>query len=565
MWSALADLTVALEAMAHGDAPAKFFLSSLDPGVGKTQTVTHFVDTLLSQPSYSGVGVVICVARLSEIGGLIDDMAIPFDNLAVVTSDATLNALGKSTAPNAAQVLITTQQMIEKRLNAGSFGDAEMFFYEGKPRAIRIWDESFLPGQTVTLNADDLAFILRVLTPLSLELRSTVKDIFNTVDGLPDGTAYEVPDFVSRHGIDLNEVLGLVESERDNGERLFREDQRLILSSLWFLTGKLVTVRKDGARGNTVLDYRDTLPDDLAPMVILDASGRVRETYRDIEESRGTLVRLKTAAKRYDNLTVHLWNTGGGKQSFKTNGDKLVAGIAKTIDTKPGERWLVVTHRTDNNVGDVEKQVRALINTPSGNVAFITWGQHMATNEHVDVPNVILAGTLFYRPSFYEALKRLAAGRAASQGAVTREELERVMVGEHAHAILQALCRGAVRRSDGEHCQPCDAYIIASVRSGIGKALPGVFPGCDLRRWKPIERTLTGDIKAAVEMIETWATTAKAGDVLPFKAVSKALKLTNRDLKDNVRRHPDFIGAVSEAGIVEFGKGVYYTGFALAA
>ena len=32
----------------------------------------------------------------------------------------------------------------------------------------------------------------------------------------------------------------------------------------------------------------------------------------------------------------------------------------------------------------------------------------MATNEFVDVRNVILAGTLFYRPSFYEALKRLA-------------------------------------------------------------------------------------------------------------------------------------------------------------
>jgi hypothetical protein len=46
---------------------------------------------------------------------------------------------------------------------------------------------------------------------------------------------------------------------------------------------------------------------------------------------------------------------------------------------------------------------------------------------------------VFFRPSFYEALKRLAAGRPATKGMVTKEELERVMVGEHSHAILQAL------------------------------------------------------------------------------------------------------------------------------
>jgi len=138
------DLTRTLEAMAEGEAPAKFFLSSLDPGVGKTQTITHFVDALLSSPIHADVGVLICVARLSELGNLIHDMAIPEENLAVVTSNPTLNALGKA-EPNRAQVLIITQQMIEKRLNCGRFSDAGQFFYDGSPRAVRIWDESYLP------------------------------------------------------------------------------------------------------------------------------------------------------------------------------------------------------------------------------------------------------------------------------------------------------------------------------------------------------------------------------------------------------------------------------------
>jgi hypothetical protein len=79
------------------------------------------------------------------------------------------------------------------------------------------------------------------------------------------------------------------------------------------LSGKTVAVRQDGPYGNTVLDYHETLPEGLAPMVVLDASGRVRETYSQWEENRGGLTRLTAAPKRYDNLTVHRWRTGGGK------------------------------------------------------------------------------------------------------------------------------------------------------------------------------------------------------------------------------------------------------------
>ena len=148
---------------------------------------------------------------------------------------------------------------------------------------------------------------------------------------------------------------------------------------------------------------------------------------------------------------------------------------------------------------------------------------------------------------------------------VTKEELERVMVGEHPHAILQALCRGAVRRCDGEHCQPCHAYIIGSVRSGIPTALPTIFPGCKLVRWQPIERNLKGHVGAAVEMITTWAASAKVGDTLPFKDISKALGIARQAFKSDVRLHPEFIGAVAELGVVEHGSGRYFTGFMLAA
>src|SRR5690349_14102158 len=52
MWRALTDLASVLEAMAEGRCPPKLFLSSLDPGVGKTQTVTHFIKALTSSPDH---------------------------------------------------------------------------------------------------------------------------------------------------------------------------------------------------------------------------------------------------------------------------------------------------------------------------------------------------------------------------------------------------------------------------------------------------------------------------------------------------------------------------------
>jgi hypothetical protein len=389
-WEALAQLAETLEAMANGAAEPRFFLSSLDPGVGKSQTLIRFVDTLLASPLHEHVGVLLCVSRLSEVRRMVFDSAIPSDMLCVCTSDAELNKLGTAEM-DAARVVITTQQMVERRLAERDFNDSGLFPFLGKPRAVRVWDEAFLPGQPITLAADNLAFIFRRLTALSAELRADVLAIFNDVEKVPSGATYIVPDFAGKYPhVSLNDALALTEaSGGTEAERQLRDDERAALSSLWFISGKRVSIRRDGKYGGALIDYKETLPADLAPMVILDASGRVRATYRDMEDGRGMLVRLRSAPKNYAPLTVHTWLTGGGKAAFAEHRDKLAAGIAKTIDGKPTERWLVVCHKTDGRVGNVEKAVTDLLSAiPKDNVQFITWGNHSATNEFADVPNV---------------------------------------------------------------------------------------------------------------------------------------------------------------------------------
>jgi hypothetical protein len=99
-------------------------------------------------------------------------------------------------------------------------------------------------------------------------------------------------------------------------------------------------------------------------------------------------------------------------------------------------------------------------------VHFVHLGAHDATNQFSHVPNVVLAGTLFLRPSGYEALARLASAYPSDE-----ERIKQVTLGEHCHMILQALCRGAVRKCVGNACPPARPYIIASRRSGIEEQL----------------------------------------------------------------------------------------------
>jgi hypothetical protein len=92
--------------------------------------------------------------------------------------------------------------------------------------------------------------------------------------------------------------------------------------------------------------------------------------------------------------------------------------------------------------------------------------------------------------------------------------------------------------------------------------MPRIFPGCSVVSWKPVERSLTGHVKKAVEIVETRAATATRKALLPFKAVSKTLGITSGAFRKDVRFHPDFVEAIAELGVTPWGRGRYFTGFA---
>jgi hypothetical protein len=518
-----------------------------------TTTVICFLRALLGSEAHFEVAALVCVRRKDQIEAIIREADLDRSEFAVLTADAELNRLG-GVSPSNARVLFTTHAMIEKRCEkSGSFTEVAALHYRDKPRAVRIWDEAILPGQPLTIFRDNLASLLLPLRGRFPALVDAIEDLFTKLKKTESGIVMCLPDLAEAHDVDLNQVLEVVAE---------RPEQKLAAEVLWLLFGKHVTVRQDGAFGNTMLDYKDTLPDDLKPLLALDASARVRTVYDCWEQGRGGIIRLPSASKRYDNLSIHVWDRGGGKSGFRKDGDLLVEGIASTILTRPDEPWLVVHHKQEGICRDIEDEVRALL-PPAACARFLNWGAHDATNEFADVPNIILAGTLFLRSSYYEALGRLASGHPSSNGRFDEEKVREVTAGEHRHLILQALCRGAVRKCLGERCPPARAYIIASRKSGIAEELPHIFPGARILPWRPVKKALRGKVAEAVEFI-TAQLASDPTSVVTFREVMAHLGWRDRkEFQRRIRKHDDFRAALVDAGIEEWGRGRYPKGFRL--
>ena len=173
MWVGVRALVEILEGMTRGTVEPLAYLSSLDPGVGKTEAVVHFVRQLCASPRHDDVGVLICVSHLKEINVLVENMGLARHEFAAYTTDEATNALGSNDIDDA-RVLFVTQQMVDSRLSGGrALRDLSIFHFNGEPRQIKIWDEAMLPAEELTLNVDALARLPSLLRKISSPLADT--------------------------------------------------------------------------------------------------------------------------------------------------------------------------------------------------------------------------------------------------------------------------------------------------------------------------------------------------------------------------------------------------------
>lgn len=540
--------------MADGTASTCFYLSCLDPGVGKTTALIHFVQALLQSPQHRDVSVLLCFAQRQEIRSLVEDMKLDEADYAIFTGkDDTVNK-PTSTPCGQARILFTTHAKLKTRCKDCRFRDAVDFHYQGDVRDVRIWDEEMLPGEQVSINMDQLAALrdpLRLPQPKLAEIIDTLDQELKKSNG---NESYEWPD--------IEEVSGttLWSARRD-----LKEPYTTYLDSLYALSGRCVLLRKTHNTSPliTALDNRDAIPEDLAPMVILDASGRIRSTYRQWEKQKSNLVQLPSAVMNYQNLTVRVMDRGSGKDAWLKHGAALAQEVAKLIDSKPDEDWLVVYHKGVND-GTIPDQIMGLLSSDAKRVAFLNWGKHQGTNEFRHIQNIILAGLNNHPPTDYEMKVRYYSDIPSDQ-AVPKTLVDDMQAGEHKHHILQALCRSALREGNGLRCGPCNAYIIAPKRSGVRKLLPQVFPGCKVGTWKPSKkRKATGKVQEALAYVQMYFEDYP-DQVLSFTDLRSVLGYDASNFRNRIRTHDSFVAGLEALGIEECiqGNGRYNNAFCM--
>lgn len=547
-WLGLRDLASRLEALANGTAEPLTYLSCLDPGVGKTQTVIRFTKALLRSPEHRDVAVLICVGRLEEIRSYVDSAGLNDTDYAVLVSDdpknLTLKELGNQDR-NAARVLFTTQQMLESRAKLrGSFSDISEFWFDDRPRRVRIWDEACLPARPLAVDVSLIEGMTNAVKGQSVKLHAELKKLIRAIDDASDDSFVDVPD-LEGSGVDVATALGILSAEK----RIIRDAMR----DLYLLSGKTVAVVKHGNNGSFV-HYENTLPDDLKPYVVCDASGRVRQTYPHWADGRGDLVELQRATKDYSNLKVGLWQTSGSKSAWKTNASELIDGITTTVDQEPDRSFLIVYHMQSTSVPiDIPAEIRSRAINP-GRLEFVYWGSEdcRATNRFRDIDRVILAGTLFMDESYYEAIARLSRG-VPSDSRLAKEHRRQIKLGEHCDLILQAVCRGSVRKLVNGRCGDCKVYVIAAANSGIGQLLKEgvIFPGATVEDWNPVnkERSLTGLVKAATDYVTDYFRFNPEGR-LSVPHLRERVGVNDKDnFNKDVIRHPDFIAHLESLGL----------------
>ncbi|NHM25301.1 hypothetical protein [Tritonibacter mobilis] len=523
--------------MARGVAEQRVYVSSLDPGMGKTTSLIVFLRQLVGPQDHRDVAVLVCLSRKAEVERIVRDVGLEEVDFAVLTSDEEINALS-STPPSEARVLFTTQQMLLSRLRGGRFETCPTFHYQGLPREVRVWDEAMEPGQVVMLSSDDIGGLLRFLRRVSADLADTMDGLMDRLRKADIGSLFQFPKL--DHEV-LQRAVAL----------LGNDWQAAHVEALAELSGQRVRVCSGWGSQRVAVLARTLLPEDLAPVLVLDASARVRETYKLWAKTRGGLTFLPSATKDYSPLTIHVARKGAGKSSWGQNGPALAKTVAEMRSQRLGQRCLIVHHKADKHLDASNLISDAIIPDALHNTSFLHWGMHQATNEYADVPVVILAGTFNLPPSQYLGLAHASLGLPMDK-TLPEAVVQRVALGEHGHAIVQAVGRGVTRGCSDGKCLSGEVYIIASAGSGIEEALSDWFPGATVKRWYPADRpVLTGKVAEAAAYIKQRLKEDPTASIL-FQDVMGHIGCSNRsNFNRTIRRHDLFRLWLADQGLVE--------------
>lgn len=523
----------------QGMLPQTYHLLSLDPGMGKTQACVHFLKAWSELGYQPASSVLVAVSTLDELKSFIAGTKLPREDFGVLTSDAKTNSLGlRESSHGRARVLFTTQAMIRSRTRGKLFTDADEFHFEGKPRSLRLWDENILPRAGVVLTRSDL---FNLVDPLRADFPKLSQDLETFVVQLGN----------ARAGSLVRIPLTLRLEPRWATGAFRRASQRENFDKLQLMVGSQMLVPPEQSSDIELVGVSPVLPSDFAPVVVVDASGRVRTTYERWSHSDGNLTRLPSAHNDYNPLRVRFWKKASGKDALTNQEtlDAVASAIAEVIQAKPDEGWLIVTYK-DRKDALSNAVTEALCDLRPANVRYLHWGKHLATNEFRDFPNIVLVGQWTYPQSAYLALALAASGQPIDPANLP--DTFAVRAGEMRHHLLQGLCRASVRKASGGVAGACSAYIVNNM-GDAERVIAEVFPGCHVSPWKDTNLPPDGLLARAMEYLQECFDGQELVSI-PKRDFAAALGTSPGSLRNNVTKKDRFKDLMDEMGLMEKGR-----------
>lgn len=520
-----------------------FHVFSVDCGLGKSTILKSFLEIFAEESSLHHHGVLICLSSYDEIRSYLDDLRIPSSIFAMLTADESLNARGVgSDRGETAPILFTTVQMLKSRTEGKTFASSGDFHFHGKARSCRVIDEGAAPYDPVIIRVDTLMAVPDALSKVNTPFVQALRPALDKLAGLKHGEVFNVPDGLPP--VNPKEMV----RRGDNLEVALHPDQITAVDALRAMSGKVMHAVAGGRDGLMLVQAVQALPDDIAPVIVMDGSARVNIAYHLRESYLSNIVIHPPIANSYAHLNIKVWKTACGNSSLQKadTRERIFDEIINLINLDDNE-WLIINYKAHEK--GLSEAVRLSVSRPE-RVSFRNWGRHYATNEFRDVKRMIIVGSWLKSQACYTGQFLAATGGKAPDRALA--EWRDMKASQYQHDAIQAICRSNVRNSRDGVAGECIAYVIASKDPNPFHSLSLAFPDANIEQWNPVPVSLSPRSDGILSLIRD----AKNAGSLPIRTIDICKRACIRTPQQfsNIVRSQAFTAALRDMGITKLGQ-----------
>ncbi len=507
---------------------------ALDCGLGKTLSVVALL-AAINKLGYDSRSVMICQSKVSELCLMNDaliEAGVPPEKIGLIHSynhDAVFEVVdgevinldgsvrpGYAARPSNAREDSTKFQFLLVSHNKvkGKREIVKHTQYNGKPRSLTIWDESFISTEATSVNLRDLK---TAINEYENTQSADMSEVYQFVGWLKESYNHLVADEAAQKAGALAKVITLPLLSDETAKRYeqlaqykLRDKRTEWRKHLRDLLGMAADpVRVSIAGGEAVLQYSDAVSKQLTNLVVLDASYRIRELVKvDPSLTEPSFFVHRHNLKSYEDVTLHRLDYYGSRYAAETSAkaSKVAKEIAVVIkglpldeaiclftfklnDSRKQEHSLAIKSALTTEGIDITATITLEDGSIKSRFVWKTWGQETGSNNASYCTHVFMAGVLRQQESSF--LAQLVGQSQDLLKDMNQSTLSEAMVSELAHLVYQASLRSKARIVSNGKALAAHFYLVLD-QPKIEVYLKEIMRDLKIVQWEPVDPTLRG-------------------------------------------------------------------------